>query len=90
MKTSVDTPPPPTTISGSAGGGGGNERITVSLVPKAVAALESARKITGESKTDCVNRALQLYAMMHEVQAAKGEVRIRDTPDADLVRIRVL
>lgn len=36
--------------------------LTVNLVPKAYQALVDASEITGDSRTDTVNRALQRYA----------------------------
>lgn len=35
--------------------------VAVVLVPSAIEALESAAKLTGYSRTDTINRALQLY-----------------------------
>ena len=39
-------------------------QLTVNCLPKAIAALEEVVAVTGGSKTDEVNRALQLYAIL--------------------------
>lgn len=41
----------------------GLTKLTVNLVPRAVVALNRAAEISGDNKTDTVNRALQLYAV---------------------------
>lgn len=37
-------------------------KLTVNLIPRSVAALDAAALTTGDSRSDVVNRALQLYA----------------------------
>jgi len=46
-------------------------RITMNLSPKAVTALEEVARTSGLTKTDCVNRALQMYAYL-EAEMANG------------------
>ncbi|MEU8371985.1 hypothetical protein AB0C22_02550 [Micromonospora sp. NPDC048894] len=41
-------------------------KITVNLIVRAWTALEDACRLTGESKTDAVNRSIQLYAFMQK------------------------
>lgn len=36
-------------------------KVTVNLTPRAVVALEEALEMTGNTKTECINRALPLY-----------------------------
>ncbi|WP_409461883.1 hypothetical protein [Amycolatopsis sp. GA6-003] len=72
---------------GKSGGGGGLERVTVNLAPRASRALERAVNITGDSKTDTINRALQVYAYLEEVWAKDGQVLVRNSPDDDEVTI---
>ena len=64
-------------------GHGGLERVTVNLTPRSSKALEQAAELTGDSKTDIVNRALQLYEF-------DGHVYVRTGPDGDLERLRLL
>jgi hypothetical protein len=54
------------------------ERITVALIPKAAADLQSLQERSGLSKTDLVNRAIALYEFI-DAQLHEGkEVLIRD------------
>ncbi|MFG1640488.1 hypothetical protein ACGFMK_09385 [Amycolatopsis sp. NPDC049252] len=71
-KTAPGKPAPRT-----GGGGGGLERVTVNLVPRASRALDQAVELTGDSKTDTINRALQVYAVLEEAVSKGGEVVIR-------------
>lgn len=48
----------------------GLTRTTVNLVPRAVAALEEVSRLTGDNKTDVINRALQVYAYLELEQVA--------------------
>lgn len=59
-------------------GGGGLERVTVNLIPRASRALEQAGELTGDSKTDTINRALQVYAYLEEVWADGGSVLVKN------------
>jgi hypothetical protein len=56
----------------AGGGGGGLVRLTVNLTPRAFEAMERAGRMTGDSKTDTVNRALRIYALIHELSAQGG------------------
>jgi hypothetical protein len=76
---------PPTTREG-----GSHERITVNLTEKSSEALAEAIRVTRDSKTDCINKALQLYALLQSVQADGGALYMREKSDAELERLRVL
>lgn len=58
------------------GGGGGLERVTVNLIPRASRALEQAGQLTGDSKTDTINRALQVYAYLEDVWSKGGAILV--------------
>lgn len=58
------------------------ERVTVNLAPRASHALEQAVGLTGDSKTDAINRALQVYAYIEQVMRDGGEVLVRINADA--------
>ncbi|HUC22602.1 MAG TPA: hypothetical protein VMA73_07840 [Streptosporangiaceae bacterium] len=79
------------TKSGARGNGsnGPLERITVNLTGRASRALELATRLTGDSKTDTVNRALQVYAYMEQITADGGSVYVREGADAELERLKV-
>ena len=57
--------------------GGSLTRVTVNLTPRSVAALERTTRLTGDSKTDTINRALQIYALVYEMaERDNGSLRI--------------
>jgi hypothetical protein len=65
------------------------ERITTSLVPRAVEELSRLQDETGLSKTDLVNRAISLYSFVAEQLAAGRDLAVRDreTGETQLVHI---
>lgn len=66
VSTGVADDSPTSPDPGSRGGRGKPIKLTVNLVVRAWTALEDACRITGESKTDAVNRAIQLYAFIQK------------------------
>jgi uncharacterized protein (DUF1778 family) len=58
------------------------ERVTVILSPASSAALNRAAEITGDSKTDTINRAIQSYAALADVVANGGRVFTQDPASA--------
>src|SRR5262245_2029581 len=61
------TSPPGEAPPASGVGPGGLVRVTVNLTPRSADALESASKVTGLSKTDIINRALQIYQVVEDL-----------------------
>lgn len=59
------------------------ERITVNLTARAARALEQAAGLTGDSKTDTINRALQIYAYLEQITQDGGALYIRESPDSE-------
>jgi hypothetical protein len=51
-------------------------RLTVNLTPRARAALGAVETLTGDSRTDVVNRALQVYALLCDVGQHDGAYRV--------------
>lgn len=51
---------------------GNLRKLTVNLVPRAVDALQAASNMTGDNRTDTVNRALQIYAYLMEQTLLEG------------------
>jgi hypothetical protein len=83
--TSTDdarTPPEP-----PARGHGPFERITVNLTGKSSQALDDAVEVTGDTKTDTINKALQLWSHLQTLIDRGGAVYFRE-PNGDLERIR--
>ncbi len=72
-----------------AGGRGGLDRITVNLTPRTSAALDLAVKLTDDTKTDTINRAIQIYAYLEQVIRAGGSVHVRESADAELERLKI-
>ena len=64
------------------------ERITVNLTPRAYRALGKAVKLTCDSKTDTVNRALQLYAYLEEITQSGGALYVRFADKDELEQLR--
>lgn len=64
------------------------QRVTVNLTARAVAALEEITKLTGDSKTEAINKALQTYALVQRGQHAGGGAWIQDRAGADPVLSR--
>jgi hypothetical protein len=79
------------TRSGGRGSGsnGPLERITVNLTGRASRALDLATELTGDTKTDTVNRALQVYAYMEQITARGGSVYTREAAVAALELLKV-
>jgi hypothetical protein len=65
----------------------GLERVTVNLTPKAAQALEQAVKLTGDSKTDTINRSLQVYAYLEEILQHGGSLYTRVAGESELERL---
>jgi hypothetical protein len=75
-------PPPPSSSPSS-------ERITVALIPKAAADLQSLQERSGLSKTDLANRAISLYEFI-DAQLREGkEVLIRDPGKNETQRVHL-
>ncbi|MFC4910520.1 hypothetical protein [Actinomadura gamaensis] len=77
-------------LSAHLEGPGARERVTVNLTAKGAAALTELMRLTGDTKTDVINRALSVYAYLEGVIAKDGKVYVREQDDADLERVRFL
>jgi hypothetical protein len=67
-----------------------HERVTANLTSRSSQALELARGITGDSQTDTVNRALQVYAYIADIIFKGGSIYIRESEDASLQELKLL
>lgn len=74
---------------GDHGGGSSWERVTVNLVTRAVTALNSIVAQTGVSKTDAINKALQVYDYVQDHQSRGGAIYVREPDSNELVRLRI-
>jgi hypothetical protein len=82
----------PEDLSPATGRSGGShvERVTVNLNTRASEALEQVANLTGETKTDAINRALQVYALLHQLQDDGGAFYTRERGAKELERLRIL
>jgi hypothetical protein len=71
------------------GGSGPLERVTVNLIPRASRALQSVAELTGDTKTDSINRAVQIYAYLEEIAARGGTIYVRESADAEPEKIKI-
>jgi hypothetical protein len=77
------------TVGRNNGRGGPYERVTVNLTGRASRALEATTDITGDTKTDTINRALQVYAYLEEVAARGGSIYVREAEGSELERLKI-
>ncbi|MET8811869.1 hypothetical protein ABZW47_07690 [Streptomyces sp. NPDC004549] len=66
-----------------------SERYSVTLVPPAVEAIGKLVEVTGLTKTDVINRAVQIYAFLEERMAEGSEVVLRD-PNGQYERVHIV
>lgn len=66
------------------------ERITINLTPAATDALAHAAALTRMSRTDTVNRALQVYDFFMDLSANGGVLLVRHQGEQELERVRIL
>ncbi len=71
-------------------GGRGLERITVNLTPRSSSALELAVELSGDTKTDTINRAIQIYAYLEKVIRDGGSVHVSEQEGAALERLKIV
>lgn len=81
-----------TTAKNSKRGGGHGplERVTVNLVARAAKALHKVSELTGDTKTDSINRAIQVYAYLEGVTSNGGAIYISEAGSADVQRLKLL
>jgi hypothetical protein len=73
----------------SGGGNGPLERVTVNLIARAARALQEVAELTGDSKTDNINRAIQVYAYLEAISQRGGAIYVRESADAELERVKI-
>jgi hypothetical protein len=65
------------------------ERVTVNLNPRASRDLEELVELTRDTKTDSINRAVQIYAYLERILHNGGAVYVREKDDAELERLKI-
>jgi hypothetical protein len=89
---STDVPPPGhrrDEVSRPSGGGNDFEKVTVNLTSRSAEALARAMAITGESKTNVINKAVKVYAFIQEQIEAGGVLYVRDPDSNEAERLRI-
>jgi hypothetical protein len=81
---------PASITSSRRGEHGGLQRVTVNLTPRSRQALDQAIKLTGDSRTDSMNRAIQVYAYIVNITENHGTLYVRDDGSDELERLRIL
>jgi hypothetical protein len=81
--TDDDRTPPPAPSRGH----GPFERLTVNLTARSSQALEDAVQLTGDTKTDTINKALQLWSHVQRLINSGGAVYFREASNSDLERV---
>ena len=71
------------------GSGGPLERVTVNLVARASQALQRVSDITGDSKTDSINRAIQIYAYLEDITSRGGSIYVRESANSEIQRLKM-
>jgi len=63
-------------------------RVTVNLSENSVEALDAAVQLTRNTKTEVINKAVQLFAVVQQAQHEGGGVSIKDSKEAEWTRVR--
>jgi len=74
---------------GGRGGGSSLERVTVNLTPRTSGALEQLVEITGDSKTDTIYKALQVFAYLQQLQHGDGAIYVQEPGSKERERLRI-
>jgi hypothetical protein len=71
------------------GGGSSLQRVTVNLTMRSVAAMDKLTDLTGDTKTETLNKALQFYAQIQEFLHFGGALYMRDPGSDEVERIKI-
>jgi hypothetical protein len=83
-KPTTSNPPP------SGRGGGSLERVTVNLTERSAEELAATAALTTETRTDVINKAVQLYAFLRKLHDSGGAIYIREPGSKEPERVRLL
>ena len=63
-------------------------RVTVNLTERSTKALQDAVSSSGDTQTDVINRALQVYAYLESVMAAGSRLYVENADRQERERLR--
>lgn len=63
-------------------------RVTVNLSKRTVEALDATSALTDDTKTEVINKAVQLYQEVQEAQGNGGGIWIKPSKDAEPILVR--
>ncbi|MCA2227885.1 hypothetical protein [Nonomuraea aurantiaca] len=78
----------PTKSPPTGRGSGPLERVTVNLNERSSRALEEVVNLRGDTKTDAINRALQMYSLIEHILQSGGKVYVQEAGQTELERVR--
>lgn len=65
------------------------ERLTVNLTPRASASLAEAVRLSGDTETDALNRAVTIYAYFEQIRVNGGAVYVRPSVDEEITQLLI-
>ncbi|MER7370049.1 hypothetical protein [Nonomuraea wenchangensis] len=81
--TEIENINPPTSR-----GHGPLERVTVNLNERSSRALDEVVALRGDTKTDIINRALQMYSLIEGILHSGGKIYVQEAGQTELERVR--
>jgi hypothetical protein len=87
--TREEVPPKRGDRSSGQGGGPPLEKVTVNLTKRSVEALDDLVEATGKTKTDAINKALQVYAFIQRHLDAGGALYLREAGSDQAERLQI-
>lgn len=85
------TTPPASLNGGASGSGGPLTRVTVNLTQRSMVALDSAVRKSGDTRTDTINRAIQVYDLVQDVlKRGDGRSLLIKYPNGECERLLMM
>ena len=66
------------------------ERITVNLAPSATRAIEQLAEMKGDTKTDIIRRAIQVYNYIDELSSSDSRIYVKESDEDELTEVKLL
>jgi len=63
-------------------------RVTVNLSKRSADALDEASRITDNTKTEVINKSIQLWALVQTAQLQGGGIWVKESKEAELALVR--